>query len=302
MPDSFSFELWEKIISSFNFLSRRRLICTCKMFSEIISRWENVDIQVASFDIGKTNFAQYVEHFRLDDLLILREKYKDLPLKNQRRTAGVVSDEMRNIINDVCQKAKRVNIGVFDFSEGIGNKLTNEIRLSFLKHMDEYYELWKTCDIFLIEQQFVNLFGAKRGINLDAVKMAEALTMWFLDRFKDKSVQLFGSQYKTKILGAPTKMKKPQRKKWACVYAEEIFTKRKDQELLDCFDLSRKVKGKRINTEVRVSGFLEPFQDLPSDIKILAEKIIRKKQKLDDISDVVLQLQAYKIKYFVALF
>jgi hypothetical protein len=301
---SLNVDLWEKILNACTFSTRLNLMCTCSLFSDIIGKWKNLKLRIASFDIGKTNFAQYVEEFNFDDVLNLKERYKALPNKAQRRTKGEISDELKSILDDLFKKATRINIGVFDFTpkDTTGIKLTNEVRLKFLEHMASYVSVWKDCDGFIIEQQFVNTFSG--GTNLDAVKLSEALTMWFLEHYPQKMVQSFGSQYKTLILGAPTKMKKPERKKWAIVKAEEIFKLREDKNMLNCFDLSRNVKRKRINTEEKVQSFLINFKDkkVTDDIKILAEKIVRTKQKLDDVSDVVLQLQAYKYRTFVAKF
>jgi hypothetical protein len=297
-------EIWYVVFDHCTFSTRKRLWSVCRLFTFLIYGWKKKTLRVASFDIGKTNFAQYLEDFDLDDVLELRTIYNDLPSAKQRRTKGALSQEILFVLDALYRKSQRVSIGVFDFTDATTkqSKLTNQVRLAFLEHMCAYKDLFATCDLFIIEQQFVNMYGRNRGINLDAVKLGEGLTLWILEHFPSKSVQFFGSQYKTQVLGAPTKLTKPQRKKWSVEHTEDLFQRRKDEEMLACFELSRNVKRKRINTEERVQTFLLPFANASPDIFLLAEKIVRHKQKLDDVSDVVLQLQAYKYRTFIAQF
>ena len=181
------------------------------------------------------------------------------------------------------------------------SRLIRNIFYTLLKHLYSYKRIWDTCDIFVVEQQYVNLFGRQRGINIDALKLGEATVMWFLEHYPHKIVKTFGSQYKTTVLQAPKKMSKPQRKKWATLKALEIFRDREDKEAICMWDLVEKVKGKRIKgNEERIQSFLIEYENCTDDIRLMCDKIVRTKQKLDDISDVVVQLQAYKYKTFVS--
>ena len=40
-----------------------------------------------------------------------------------------------------------------------------------------------------------------------------------------------------------------------------------------------------MNSEEKIQKYLKPFEESSSHIKYLAEKIVREKQKLDDIND-----------------
>lgn len=272
-------------------------------------------IRLASFDIGKINFAQYVEDFDSADILALEKKYKCLPTKLQRKTRGPMNDEVWNILLQLVLDSTRVQTGVYNFTtdevDAYGERLwDNAARLNLIKHLRSFTYLWDTCDVIVIEQQFFNaaVFGGKKkrnkasGANVDAIKIAEATYMWFLNQYPLQTILYFGSQYKTQILGAPLKLDKPQRKKWATEVAEQLYTMREDQDMINLYALSEAVKRKRINTEERVASFKEDYPCKTEDAQVLSDKVIREKQKLDDTSDVLLQAQAFKFKTMIACF
>ena len=305
-----SFPILIEIIKRLSFTDRKRLLVLNKDFSNIISEWKDLKIRAASFDIGKNNFAQYIEDFDYQRLRDTHRLYHTIDPKDLKVKTG--ESLQQPLLESVFRNGTRADIGVFDFQPvkpqiqkvkkgRTSNKLDNATRLNFLKHLYSYKWLWDTCDIFVVEQQFVNLFGRQRGINIDALKLGEATVMWFLEHYPQKVVKTFGSQYKTKILQAPKKMTKPQRKKWATVKALKIFQDRVDTEAIDMWDLVEKVKGKRLTgNEPRIQSYLIEYETHSRDVQLMCDKIVRKKQKLDDISDVVVQLQAYKYMNFVS--
>ena len=67
-------------------------------------------IIIASFDIGKCNFAQYIEKFKTED----------------------IGDN----IDEVAMSGKRLQTGVYDFTDGIGGQLTDAVRLEMLEHLN----------------------------------------------------------------------------------------------------------------------------------------------------------------------
>lgn len=271
-------------------------------------------IRLASFDIGKINFAQYVEDFDSNDMIRLEAKYKGLSPKLQRKTRGVMNSEVWDILMEVVLSGLRVQTGVYNFTseetDNYGERLwDNYARLNLLKHLRSYKYLWDTCDVVVIEQQYFNAtaFGGKKkaksagGANVDAIKIAEATYMWFLDKYPHKTIMYFGSQFKTQIFGAPV-MDKPKRKKWSTDQAREFYVMREDQDMINLYNLSEAVKRKRIKTEERVQSFKDQYPCESEDAQVLSDKIIREKQKLDDDSDVLLQAQAFKFKTMVACF
>jgi hypothetical protein len=298
-------ELWQRIVDKLSYKARKSLITLNKNFSALISNsWYSCEIELASFDIGKNNFAQYVEVFNLGELMNCSQKYFGLSGKERRKTKGKVTPEIKNLLDRVYLSGRRKEIGVFDFQENFGGnrKLDNATRKELIKHLSSYSHLWRTCDIVIVEQQYTNRFGAKSGINMDAINMGEGLKMWFLDHYPEIAVLTFGSQYKTQILGAPYGLTKPQRKKWATEKTLEIFKMRNDQQAIMLYELREKILRKRMNTEEKIQSYLIEFSGCQEDIIYMANRILRFKQKLDDISDVVVQAQAYKYRIFVAKF
>lgn len=267
-------------------------------------------MRIASFDIGKVNFAQYVEDFDCEELKVLAQEYDLLAPKLRRRVKGPMNESIQDILNKVYLNGKCVNIGVFDLrKDRKSDKLDMDVRKNLFKHLDSYSELWKSCDTIIIEQQFFRTFGVhgRRGggseANVDAIKLGECVLSWFIINLPDKDIRYFASTNKTQILGAPETMTKHQRKeKWAPELLKEIVTLRKDTDLCNIFNLRADIFNKRLNSEEKIVGFLNKYTFESKDIQYLAERIVRERQKMDDVSDVVLQVQAYKYREFVARF
>lgn len=241
-------------------------------------------LRIASFDIGRKNFAQYVEDWTVGES-------GDDP--SPRKSIGS--------IDDVYLSGKRVQTGVYDLgSEEDGSSkggLTHSIRLNLLKHLNSFSRLWSSCDVFIIEQQFFKVWsgrGRKKGseANVDAIKIAEAVYMWFLDRYPFKTIEYCSSANKTKLLNAPKRMNKPQRKEWSCQEAERLYALRGDEEMKRVYQLRRDIARKRLTPKF-VKETLKPF--LGCGVEELARYIVTTRQKLDDISDACLQAQAYKL-------
>ena len=134
---------------------------------------------------------------------------------------------------------------------------------------------------------------------MDAIKLGAITHAWLLERYPNREVMSFGSTNKTQMLGASSRMKSLTRKKWATAKAQSIFEQRNDTEALRMYQLSLDIKGKRLHTEERIQSYFAPFEDCAKDIRQMAEYMLRTRQKMDDISDTVVQLQAYKYKRFV---
>lgn len=144
--------------------------------------------------------------------------------------------------------------------------------------LDEYIPYWNQCSAFIIEQQ-MNFRGKTNSM---AVKLGQHCFSYFAINYKRfKSIIEFPSYHKTNVLGAErsvvfTKTGKPkwktlgdkERKKWAISKAKEILELRGDSYHLQVFEQKRKKGIKRM--------------------------------KLDDISDTIIQLQAFKYLVFIA--
>jgi len=224
--------------------------------------------RVASIDPGKKNFATYVEDFSIEKLDKIQKKYNQLPVKERRKVKGPVSSGMQKILDAVVKCGTRVQIGVYNLKGCEEDVLDEQTRRNIIGHLESSKELWDTVDIFVIEQQFFNIYGGGKkkgggGANMDALKIAELCMCWFMIHYPFKQVMSFGSQFKTQMLGAPDKLTKPQRKNWSVEKGREIAEMRKDEEL---------------------SSFLEKK---------------RGSVKKDDVCDALIQLQAFKFKHFV---
>ncbi len=267
-------------------------------------------IRIASFDIGKKNFAQYIEDANVNTLLRLEKKYNALPKSLQRRVKGPMNSKILEILDEVYISGKRIHTGVYDLrADQTSNKLDNPTRLNILQHLERYRELWDTCDIFIIEQQYFKTWNgrSKRSAgteaNIDAIKIGEGVLMWFLNEYPFKTIEYFGSQNKTQILGAPWRMKKNQRKKWAEKKTREIYVSRGDYGMTELFALADRIFRKRLNTEERIRNYFDTYpKNCSEDCRVLAEKLVRERQKLDDIGDACVQAQAFKFRSMVACF
>ena len=260
----------------------------------------------ASIDIGYRDFAQYIEEFSIKKVKELEAKYDRLPKKLKRNAKGPMNNKIKKILHECTLSGKRIQTGVYDFTLSKNQGLDNNTRLALLQHLDRFILLWDRCDGFIIEQQFYNIQTKgrgknKAGVNMDAIKLGEACYMWFLYKYPNKHISYIGSQYKTQIFGAP-RMKKPERKKWVTSLAKEMYVDRDDKDMINIYDLKEYVKGKRVKTEKRIKEYHDLYPTESEDSKELAEKIISDKQKLDDVSDAFVTLQAYKYKTMIACF
>lgn len=227
-------------------------------------------MRIASFDIGKANFAQYVEEVDISQIDKLREQYINLPKKEQRRTKGPISSKMQKIINGLLKCGKRIHVSVHNLKATEEDVLDIQTRKNILNHLKLYDRLWKDVDLIVIEQQFFNIYGGRgqkqktRGANMDAIKIGELVSTFFLMNYPEKEIVIFGSMFKTQMLGAPNKQTKAQRKKWSVEKATELFQMRGDEKML---------------TVLNTRGI-----------------------KKDDMCDAVLQCKAYLLKYRIACF
>lgn len=135
-----------------------------------------------------------------------------------------------------------------------------DIYLNMNKLLDSYSDIMDKCQTIIIEQQM--FFGKSR--NTMALKLAQHCMSYFLCKYgKSKTVIDFPAYHKTQALGAPKiltpkgkykAMTKPQRKKWSVIKAKEILALRNDTSMLNKLGV----------------------------------------KKADDMTDTILQLQAWK--------
>jgi hypothetical protein len=220
---------------------------------------------VASFDIGKCNFACYVEKFEEEELLAL----KNIPkIQRYNATDGSSTEQFAELMQNVYTNGSTVFYKNMDLTVGTNKSkyLDKKIYVNMINALDEHKEVFDKCSIIVIEQQM----SFKAAQNTMALKLGQHCYSYFLFRYGEtKEIIEFPAYYKTQILGAPKvssnngklkAMSKPDRKKWAVEKAGDILLNRGDLVTLEEFS---------------------------------------SKRKRDDLADVLIQLQSFKYLRYV---
>ena len=196
---------------------------------------------IASFDIGKKNFAFIVEEI---DTNIISE-IKNVPKKNRYNIDGTCKPEFQELLNTLYTCGKIVLSCNLDITYDCDSKkyLDPKLYYNMFCELDKYKEYWDKCSTILIERQMS--FKNKR--NVMAVKLGQNCYSYFLLNYKlTKQIIDYPAYYKTQILGAPKKFGKisktykngktveiqDNRKKWAIRIANDVLTLRNDTETL----------------------------------------------------------------------
>lgn len=223
-------------------------------------------VRIASFDIGKKNFAFCIEEFDTNILTNLKKVHPD----HRYNEDGTPSKIFLPILEQICNTGKIILHKNVDLTENCDpkKKLDPESFFNMINILDSYSDNWVQCDAFIIEEQMS--FGKK--FNRMAMKLGQHCYSYFAVKFgKEKNITEFPAYHKTQVLGAPQTrgkllkksgkykwktMSKPQRKKWSIKKATEILKNRGEESIL---------------------------------------KNLRTVKKKDDLADVLTQLQAYKV-------
>lgn len=226
-------------------------------------------IQIASIDIGKTNFAFYIEEVNVNNL----QKLENIPLENRYNENGTLTDKMQELLKEVYKTSKTVLYKNENLTNNTDKSkyLDKNIFYNMIAHLDNYKSYFEKCDYILIELQL------KR--NTMAMKLGQHCYSYFAIKYgREKKIIEFPSYYKTQILGAEKifdkkykngkikwkTMDQRNRKKWAVKKALEILEDRGEKSVVD-------------------------------EIK----NVKRGKKKLDDICDNKLMIEAFKYLFFV---
>ena len=184
-------------------------------------------MRIASFDIGKKNFAFYVEEFIQEKLPFIEKKYN---------IDGTPTTKFQNIIDLICQNGKCITFQNHDLT--IETKTNSDIFYNMIRVLNSNKEIWEKCDIILIEQQMS--FGKK--YNTMALKLGQHCWSYFAFQYgRSKQIIEFPAYHKTQVLGSQkhkTKngkfkcISKPERKKWTIEFSKHILFHRADDETL----------------------------------------------------------------------
>jgi hypothetical protein len=183
-------------------------------------------IWIASFDIGKKNFAFCIEEVQIDDLSAIT----NIPLSQRYFKDGSCTPEFGNVLNQVCNVGKIILLENIDLTYDCDKTkyLDPTIFINMTSVLDKFKPYWDKCMSFVIEQQMG--FGKQR--NYMALKLGQHCFSYFIFQYADyKETIEFPAYYKTKVLGA-TKMSKYQRKAWAVEKAIQILSNRDEQEII----------------------------------------------------------------------
>ena len=206
-------------------------------------------IWIASFDIGKKNFAFCIEEVNLKKF----EDISDIHKNDRYCKDGSLTVEFSKNVRKVIDNGKIILLTNKDLMEGASTKkhLDPRILINLTQHLDEYTPFWDKCSVFLVEQQMG--FGKRQ--NTMALKIGQHCMSYFLIRFAGfKYIIEFPAYYKTKIMGAPKKMTKHMRKKWSVNEAIQILVNRGDTQTLSDIN-SRKKKDDVADVITQLQSF-----------------------------------------------
>lgn len=192
-------------------------------------------MKVASFDIGSKNFAFCISSF--DEIKL---GAMDVPVQRYKAN-GNPTDKFQHTLNEVYKNGEVLNFMNLDLTKDVPpsrlkSYLDPMIFRNMIKYLDHYKIFFDEVDVVIIEQQMS--FGRK--LNIKAVKIGQACMTYFMMRHPNIEVIEYPAYHKTKILGAPKKLTKPQRKSWSVEECKQIFQLREDFENLEFLKSSKK--------------------------------------------------------------
>jgi hypothetical protein len=218
-------------------------------------------MRILSIDIGVHNMAFYIEEFDLCDIQKL-----ECGKTSRYDLNGCPTPQWKELLNKVYNNGKKILLDRVDLSDKKGTLFDLKTFINLSNYLENNKKEINQVDIIVIEQQMKT--------NPMAQRLEQHCVSWFTFMYLDtKEIVIFPSRNKTQVLGAPKKvynqnkevwkkMTKHQRKKWACDEASFILTLRNDTDSLHfIFNIN--------------------------------------KSKRDDLSDVIVQLNAFKIKCFI---
>ena len=182
-------------------------------------------IRIASFDIGKKNFAFCVERVDVRQLELIR----NIPKKQRYHNDGTPTKEFEPVLEELCETGEIELLQNVDLTEGRQASPTT-IMVNMNRVLDQYKDVWQTCNTFVIEQQ-MNFNKIRNPL---AVKLAQHCFSYFLFHFAMFKMPIeFPASHKTRVLGAPKNLNKNGRKKWSVNAAMRIALQRKDETTLN---------------------------------------------------------------------
>ena len=202
-----------------------------------------------SFDIGKKNFAFYIEEINPTFL----QSIKNIPKNTRYNEDGTPTKNMEKILQQISGAGKTILFKNLDLTYNCDKKsyLDPETFHNMIDVLDQHSDYFDKCCSFVIEKQMN--FAGKR--NPMAMKLGQHCYSYFTFRYgRFKQIFEFPAYHKTQVLGAQ-KIKGKQykngnfkwktidqrsRKKWTVVKASEILTQRGEEHILTDLKTARK--------------------------------------------------------------
>jgi hypothetical protein len=224
---------------------------------------------VASFDIGKLNFAFYIEEFDENEL----KKLENIEKSKRYKPDGTCTDEFNAIMEKVYLNGKKILLCNYDLTENTNKDkyYDKDICYNMNEVLESYADYWDNVSFVIVEQQMA--FGRK--INTMALKLGQNCQSYFMFNYSKEDLQIveFPAYHKTQVLGA-----------------------KKDEKTTKAGKKTYKVMGDKERKAWSVKeGFY--LMALREDYETMSE--INGMKKKDDVNDVILQLQAFKYMKFI---
>lgn len=226
---------------------------------------------IASFDIGKLNFAFYIED--VDEEVLSSLKKENIEKSKRYNENGTCTPAFTSLIDKVYSSGKKILLCNYDLTENTNKDkyYDKDICYNMNTILDSYSEYWDKVSFVIVEQQMA--FGKK--VNTMALKLGQNCQSYFMFNYSKDEIQIveFPAYHKTQVLGAKKEEKTTktgkktfkvmgdkERKKWSVEEGTYLLCMREDYETMN------EIQGMK---------------------------------KKDDVNDVILQLQAYKYLTFV---
>lgn len=277
-----------------------------KVPEELGGRGDSVTI--VSFDIGKKNFAYSIERYGIPELAAIQREHG--PLTSGRRIMPIPNARFVNdVLPQILRAGTTLRSCVIDLrADPTSTQLDMQTRKNIVGHLEQYRTILSGCDYAIIEQQLFSKFMVARGgkksletrANMDAIKISEIVVTWLLARVPATHTSFISSDGKTHALGAPPSLGPSERKQWSIAFTRKVYTLRGDMEMLKVWEAAIAIYRKRLTKPEVRDKFIDDFRAAPDrpDVQFLVESVVNHRQKLDDISDCVLQCAFFVIKNF----
>jgi hypothetical protein len=134
-------------------------------------------IRIASIDIGKKNFAFYIEEFDSKALL----KLENIPPTERYNEDGTPTKEFQTLLQTIYSNGKTILCQNLDLTNNCDSKLSldPETFHNMIEALDKYAEYWDYVHTFVIEEQMA--FGKK--LNKMAVKLGQHCYSYFTFKY-----------------------------------------------------------------------------------------------------------------------